>query len=167
MTTALEEGEWLASRPGCTLPPVKTRYSRLGGLQGRCGRVENLAPPGFDPRTVQPIVSHYTDWATRPTDIKIYRLPKTFINNGMHVISGVLIIPAFRKHHHKDYSHQAVQTVHTATKLTTSTYCNYDSWHSSQCCIGCILPSTITITYVKILIYWFYWFRNLNDFLQL
>ena len=28
--------------------------------------VENLAPPGFDPRTVQPIDSRYTDYATRP-----------------------------------------------------------------------------------------------------
>jgi len=29
---------------------------------------ENLAsPPGFGPRTVQPVASHYTDWATRPT----------------------------------------------------------------------------------------------------
>jgi hypothetical protein len=24
-------------------------------------------PPGFDPRTVQPVVSRYTDWATQPT----------------------------------------------------------------------------------------------------
>jgi hypothetical protein len=24
---------------------------------------ENLAPPGFDPRTVQPAVNHYTDYA--------------------------------------------------------------------------------------------------------
>jgi hypothetical protein len=30
--------------------------------------VENLAPPGFDPRTVQPVASRYTDWATRPTN---------------------------------------------------------------------------------------------------
>jgi len=28
---------------------------------------ENLAPPGFDPRTVQPVGSRYTDYATRPT----------------------------------------------------------------------------------------------------
>jgi len=29
---------------------------------------ENLAPPpGFDPRTVQPVASRHTDWATRPT----------------------------------------------------------------------------------------------------
>jgi hypothetical protein len=27
---------------------------------------ENLAPPGFDPRTVQPVASSYTDCATRP-----------------------------------------------------------------------------------------------------
>jgi hypothetical protein len=24
---------------------------------------ENLAPPGFDPQTFQPVVSHYTYWA--------------------------------------------------------------------------------------------------------
>ena len=28
---------------------------------------ENLAPSGFDPRTVQPVASRYTDYATRPT----------------------------------------------------------------------------------------------------
>jgi hypothetical protein len=31
----------------------------------RCGKCR--PPPGFDPRTVQPVVSRYTDWATRPT----------------------------------------------------------------------------------------------------
>ena len=29
---------------------------------------ENLAPPGFDLRTVQPVDSRYTDYATRPTN---------------------------------------------------------------------------------------------------
>ena len=29
--------------------------------------VENLAPPGFDSRTVQPVGSRYTDYATRPS----------------------------------------------------------------------------------------------------
>jgi len=28
---------------------------------------ENPTPPGFDPRTVQPVDSRYTDYATRPT----------------------------------------------------------------------------------------------------
>ena len=53
MTAALEGGEWSAARPRRTLPPGKTRYPlcrRLGGPQGRSGRAENLAPPGFDPR---------------------------------------------------------------------------------------------------------------------
>ena len=56
-------GEWSAARPGRTLPPGKSRYPlyrRLGGPQGRSGRAENLAPQGFDPRTVQPVVSRYT-----------------------------------------------------------------------------------------------------------
>jgi hypothetical protein len=38
------------------------------GLQGRSGRVRKPAPsPGFDPQTVQPVASRYTDWANRPT----------------------------------------------------------------------------------------------------
>ena len=59
-------GEGSVSLPGRTLPPGKTLYPlyrRLGGPQGRSGRVENLTPPGFDPWTVHPVVSRYTDWA--------------------------------------------------------------------------------------------------------
>jgi hypothetical protein len=38
-------------------------------LGARRGWVVSTTPPsGFDPRTVQPVVSHYTDWATRPTE---------------------------------------------------------------------------------------------------
>jgi hypothetical protein len=49
------------------LPPEKTRYpvyKRLGGDQDRSGRGRKSSPPpGFDPRTVQPVASSYTDWA--------------------------------------------------------------------------------------------------------
>ena len=39
-------------------------YRRLGGLRGRYGRLRKISPPpGFDPRTVQPVASRYTDWA--------------------------------------------------------------------------------------------------------
>jgi len=39
-------------------------YRRLGGLQRRSRRVRKfLPPPGFHPRTVQPVASRYTDWA--------------------------------------------------------------------------------------------------------
>ena len=57
-------GEWSAARPGRTLPLAKTwypLYRRLDGSQGRFGRTENLALLGFDPWTVQSIVSRYTD----------------------------------------------------------------------------------------------------------
>jgi len=71
LTTALEGGEWSASRPGRSLPPGKTRYPlyrRLGGPQGRSGQVREIShPPGFDPRTVQLVASRYTVYATRPT----------------------------------------------------------------------------------------------------
>jgi hypothetical protein len=49
------------------LPPGKTRYTlyrRLGGPQGRSGRLRKISPtPGFDPRTVQPVASRYIDYA--------------------------------------------------------------------------------------------------------
>ena len=71
MITALEEGEGSASRPGRSLPPEKTRnplYRRLGRPQGRPGQVRKISPPsGFDPRTVQPVASRYTDYAMYST----------------------------------------------------------------------------------------------------
>ena len=47
--------------------PGKTQYTlyrRLGGPQGRAGRVRKISPsPGFEPRSVQSGASRYTDWA--------------------------------------------------------------------------------------------------------
>ena len=42
-------------------------YRRLGGPQGQSGRAVNLVPTGIRSRTVQPVVSCYTNWTTRPT----------------------------------------------------------------------------------------------------
>ena len=59
------------------LPPGKTRYplyGRLGGSQDRSGQV---SPPGFDPRTVQPVASRYIDWAI-PAHLSHYILMKLF-----------------------------------------------------------------------------------------
>ena len=64
MTAALEGGEWSAARPGCTLPPGKTRYPfyrRLGGTQGWSGRAEKLVSTGIRSWTVQPVVTRFTD----------------------------------------------------------------------------------------------------------
>jgi hypothetical protein len=55
---------WSAPRPG-RFTPGKTRYpfyGRLGGPQGQSGQVRKISPPPeFDPRTVYPIASRYTD----------------------------------------------------------------------------------------------------------
>ena len=64
MTAALEGGEWLAARSGRTVPPGKARYPfyrKLGGPQGWSGPAENLVPTEIRSRTVQPVVSRYTD----------------------------------------------------------------------------------------------------------
>ena len=63
---------WGVSVTPCrSLPSGKTRYPlyrRLDGPQRRSGQVRKISPPpGFDPRTVQPVASRYTDYATRPT----------------------------------------------------------------------------------------------------
>ena len=59
-TSALDEGGWSAPRPGRFTPGKDPYplYRRLGGPQGRSGRVRKiLPPPGFDPQ------SRYTDRA--------------------------------------------------------------------------------------------------------
>jgi hypothetical protein len=64
LTSALEGGEGSASLPGRTLPRERPGTHCTGvwvGLRaglGRCGK--SHPPPGFDPRTVQPVSSRYT-----------------------------------------------------------------------------------------------------------
>ena len=66
LTLALDGGGLSRPRSG-SLPPRKTKYPlyrKPGGPQGRSGQVrKNSPPPGFDPPTVQPIASRYTDCA--------------------------------------------------------------------------------------------------------
>ena len=56
--------------PAAFYPPWNTRYPlyrRLSGSHGRSGHVRKISlPPEFDPQTVQPVASRYTDYATRP-----------------------------------------------------------------------------------------------------
>ena len=56
---------------------------------------ENLAPPppGFDPRTVQPVASRYTNYTTRPTDYRVSRLK--FGHNIQGVVDCQCTVPAF------------------------------------------------------------------------
>jgi hypothetical protein len=51
------------------LPPGKTQYPKfslgdwMGSRAGMDGCGKFRPPPGFDPRTVQPIANYSTDWA--------------------------------------------------------------------------------------------------------
>ena len=62
--SALDGGWGSTPRPGRLYPRRKTRYTfyrRLGSTQGRSERTENLVPTGIRSRTIQPVVSRYTD----------------------------------------------------------------------------------------------------------
>jgi hypothetical protein len=66
LTSALDGGVGLTPRPGRFTPGKETRcllFKRLGGPEGRSGRVRKLTPsPGFDPRTDQPVWSRCTEY---------------------------------------------------------------------------------------------------------
>ena len=66
LTSALDGGGWSTPCPGRFTPgkdPVPT-VQEAGCAQGRSGRVRKISPPpGFDPQTVQPVASRYTDGA--------------------------------------------------------------------------------------------------------
>ena len=78
----LDHDTWRGWRVSFTLRPLftpgKSRYPlyrRLCGPLGRSGQVRKISPPpGFDPRTIQPVARHYTDWATRPVFTCMYVL---------------------------------------------------------------------------------------------
>jgi len=99
MTTALERGEGSASRASRSLPLGKTRYPlyrRLGGPQGRSGQVRKISPPpGFDPRTVQPLASRYTDWTTRPTYYVYCTVTEVFLNLTEVFLTLTEVFPCF------------------------------------------------------------------------
>ena len=79
ITTLLNIGArygWVVNAMPRTFHPGKnTRYPldwRLGGPQGRSEGVrKTLPPPGFHPRTVQPVASRYTHWAIPDSNILI------------------------------------------------------------------------------------------------
>jgi hypothetical protein len=94
-----------ASRPGRFVPPGKTRYPlyrRLGGPQGRSGQMRKISPaPGFDPRTVQPVASRYTNWA-RVCELRAIferRKGKRDMRQACSVhVRGLQMSPKFRSH---------------------------------------------------------------------
>ena len=65
LTSALDGGCQSLPHPGHFFPGKETLYPlyrRLGGPQGQSGWVQKISPPlVFDPLTVQPVASRYTN----------------------------------------------------------------------------------------------------------
>ena len=74
-------GEGSASRPGRSLPPVKTGYPlyrRLGGHRGRSGQVRKiLPPPGFHPpdHTARSQLLYRLRYPAHRVTNKVYKYP--------------------------------------------------------------------------------------------
>ena len=72
MTTALEGGEGQSHVLAAFYPREKPGTDCTGGWVGPepfWTGAENHAPKGPDARTVQPVASRYTNYATRPTTV--------------------------------------------------------------------------------------------------
>ena len=94
---------------------------------------KNLAPPGFDPRTAQPVGSRYTDYATRPTQVassflkfKSNVLIKRdfFLSNAASTMVILDLIshvhpPSFVKMLLKYLKHSTLSSFHNNTKKNT------------------------------------------------
>jgi hypothetical protein len=71
MTMALEGGEGQRHAQAALNPRERPVTHCTGGWVGpsagldKCGK--SRSTPGFDPRNVQPVASHYTDYATQST----------------------------------------------------------------------------------------------------
>jgi hypothetical protein len=62
-----------------TLPPEKARYPLYRRPVWTCAK--NLAPPGFDPRTVQPVASRYTDYINKKDVTRILSVFRWDVSN--------------------------------------------------------------------------------------
>jgi hypothetical protein len=76
-TSALDGGGWSTPRPGRFTPEV------VGWAPGPVWTGAETPPPGFDPRTVQPVASRYTDCAIAGPSLKGYRCSRGRLVRGI------------------------------------------------------------------------------------
>jgi hypothetical protein len=92
---ALHAGGWSTSRPGRFTPWKQTGdplYSRLGGSRAVLDECEkSRPPPRFDPRTVQPVASRYTDcsvtWIHHCMSVPTIHTPNALMFIGLPIFS--------------------------------------------------------------------------------
>ena len=114
----------------------KTRWAWLGLRTGldMCGKSHTL--PGFDPRTVQPVVSPYTDWAI-PAGTKQYRY---FVNKSEILSYSAIELSSLRGRTYHPHWHT---NKHPAFR---NTYCYSNWWRgATQYCVIQIQNSPYTL----------------------
>ena len=112
-TSALDGGGWSTPRPGRFTPRERPGTHCIGGWVGpradldRCGK--SCPPPGFDPRTVQPVASRYTDTShctfnmhSNPTEEKFF--VQTILVTIVSVFYNLITIMILKKIRSLSYS---------------------------------------------------------------
>jgi hypothetical protein len=97
-TSALNGGEWSASRPGRALPPGKGPPVPIVQEAGWAPepvwtqRLEekSSAPAGDRTPVVQPVVRHYTAWANPAPTFVVYLAKINFVGLQFRVNNGIL-----------------------------------------------------------------------------
>jgi len=108
------------------------------------------SPPGFDPQAVQPVVSRYTDWATRPTFVQNVQY------NLLNMHSGNVVIYRYMNSRRKilGMSCDSVRILHainTATRLQGSLT---ESDFSGEKIFMCSYSAYILPTFLCLLCKW-------------
>ena len=68
---------WVVNATTRPLYPQEIPSTHCGGRRSRSGRVQKISPPpppGFDPRTTQPLTINYADWAIPAPTVDLYIL---------------------------------------------------------------------------------------------
>jgi hypothetical protein len=118
MTKALEGGEGSAARPGSSLPRERPGVHCTRGWVGpRTGLAGGkiLPPPGFDPRTIQPVASRFTYWAPRPT--QFYSKRSQFNNCWVAIVYQVTFRNILSKCPPSEWWTCPIMECHTLSKV--------------------------------------------------
>ena len=98
----------------------------------RCGK--SRPPPGFDPRTVQPVASRYTDYATQPTSIR-----------GKHELLVTLLCVTTVLGYQK--------IIFTSNlRICSQRYVEYDTFRNNHRACQDSFSSTVSLTY-RVMLY--------------
>ena len=117
-------------RPG-RFTPGKTWYPmcrRLGGLRAGVGGCGKSRPPrGFDPRTVKPVASRYTDWATAAYNSTLLTTKVLKPSVGLRTKQCEIRVPVFSQD--KVFVSQAEEDSYR--KSVNSLFCLCDNYRCS------------------------------------